>query len=80
MLIIGADGVRLGPAIASLATWAHADVVAIARLAIEALGRRTRETVNLCLIAESMPSASISTCGMRSYALCRPSVRPFTRI
>jgi IclR family transcriptional regulator, acetate operon repressor len=49
MVLIGADGVRLGPAIASLAASAHTDIVAIARPAIEALGRRTRETVNLCI-------------------------------
>jgi IclR family transcriptional regulator, acetate operon repressor len=49
MVLVGADGVRLGPAIASLAASAHTNIVVIARPAIEALGRRTRETVNLCI-------------------------------
>lgn len=40
-------GVKLGPAIVRLAASAHTDLIAIARPFIEALGRRTRETVDL---------------------------------
>ena len=49
LLVEGERGLRLGPAIARLATAAHTDMVAVARPHIEALGRRTRETVDLCL-------------------------------
>ena len=47
MVISGAGGVRLGPALLRLAASAHTDVAVIARPFIEALGRATRETVNL---------------------------------
>jgi DNA-binding IclR family transcriptional regulator len=47
LVISGAGGVRLGPALLRLATSAHTDVAVIARPFIEALGRATRETVNL---------------------------------
>lgn len=40
-------GVKLGPAIVRLAASAHTDLISIARPFIEALGRRTRETVDL---------------------------------
>ncbi|KND58740.1 Transcriptional regulator, IclR family [Candidatus Burkholderia verschuerenii] len=49
MVIAGTDGVRLGPAIARLVASAHTDFVGIARPFVEALGRRTRETVNVCV-------------------------------
>lgn len=42
-----AEGVTLGPALARLAAAAHTDIVALARPAVEALARRTRETVDL---------------------------------
>ena len=45
----GAGGVKLGPAIARLAASAHTDVVAVLRPHAEALGRRTRETVDVCV-------------------------------
>lgn len=45
----GAGGVKLGPAIARLAASAHTDVVAVLRPYAEALGRRTRETVDVCV-------------------------------
>ncbi|PLR31660.1 IclR family transcriptional regulator [Chimaeribacter californicus] len=45
----GSRGVSLGPAMARLAAAAHTDITALARPAIEALGRRTRETVDLCV-------------------------------
>ncbi|MDC0609790.1 IclR family transcriptional regulator [Vibrio sp.] len=41
------EGVRLGPALLALATAAHTDFVTVARPAIEALGRRTRETIDV---------------------------------
>ncbi|MDW8844442.1 IclR family transcriptional regulator [Erwinia sp. MMLR14_017] len=44
-----ATGVTLGPALARLAAAAHTDIVALARPAIEALARRTRETVDLAV-------------------------------
>jgi DNA-binding IclR family transcriptional regulator len=49
LLISDANGVRLGPTLVRLAASAHKDVVAIARPFIESLGRRTRETVDLCV-------------------------------
>ncbi|WP_414449255.1 IclR family transcriptional regulator [Burkholderia sp. 22PA0099] len=48
MVMSGADGVRLGPALARLAASAHTDLVAVARPHVEALSQRTRETVDLC--------------------------------
>lgn len=42
-------GVRLGQALVRLAASAHTDVVAAARPFVEALGRRLRETVDLCV-------------------------------
>lgn len=44
-----AAGVTLGPALARMAAAAHTDIVALARPAIEALARRTRETVDLAV-------------------------------
>jgi len=41
------QGVRLGPALTRLAASAHTDIVALSRPAMESLGRRTRETVDL---------------------------------
>ncbi|KHJ66499.1 IclR family transcriptional regulator [Pantoea rodasii] len=42
-------GVKLGPALARLAASAHTDIIALAQPAMETLGRRTRETVDLCV-------------------------------
>lgn len=42
-------GIGLGEAFATLAASAHRDVVGIARPFIESLGRRLRETVDLCV-------------------------------
>lgn len=49
LLITGSGGVQLGPALARLAASAHTDVITLARPAMETLGRRTRETVDLCV-------------------------------
>jgi DNA-binding IclR family transcriptional regulator len=49
MLLAGEDGFHIGPAIARYAAAAHADIRVIARPHIESLGRRTRETVDLCV-------------------------------
>ncbi|MBK0030963.1 IclR family transcriptional regulator [Erwinia sp. S43] len=49
LLISGSTGVRLGPALARLAASAHTDVIALAQPSMETLGRRTRETVDLCV-------------------------------
>jgi IclR family transcriptional regulator, acetate operon repressor len=49
LVISGTDGVRLGPALVRLAASAHTDIIGIARPFIEALGRTTRETVDLCV-------------------------------
>lgn len=47
-LVINAkEGVRLGPALLSLATAAHTDFVTAARPAVVALGRRTKETIDV---------------------------------
>ena len=48
-VITAEDGIRLGPALMRLAASAHTDIVAIARPFIETLGRKTRETVDLCV-------------------------------
>ncbi|WP_322046487.1 IclR family transcriptional regulator [Paraburkholderia sp. J67] len=45
----GSQGVRLGPALSRLAASAHTDLVALAKPFVEALGRRTRETVDVCV-------------------------------
>ncbi|MBB3122143.1 IclR family transcriptional regulator [Pseudoduganella violacea] len=45
----GKGGVKLGPAIVRLAASAHTDVVTVIRPYAEALGRRTRETVDVCV-------------------------------
>lgn len=58
LVVAGAGGVRLGPALVRLAASAHADVLAIARPSIELLGRRTRETVDLC-VYRGMHSISV---------------------
>ncbi|WP_204355869.1 IclR family transcriptional regulator [Marinobacter bohaiensis] len=47
LVITTTNGIRLGPALARLAAAAHVDVADIARPAMEVLGRRTRETVDL---------------------------------
>ncbi len=47
LLTNGIHGVQLGPALARLAASAHADIVTLSRSAMETLGRRTRETVDL---------------------------------
>lgn len=47
LVLSSAEGIRLGPALARLAAAAHVDVAEIARPFVEALGRRTRETVDL---------------------------------
>ncbi len=49
LLIAGSAGVRLGPALARLAASAHTDIIALAQSPMETLGRRTRETVDLCV-------------------------------
>ncbi len=49
LLIIGSGGVQLGPALARLAASAHTDVISLSRSAMETLGRRTRETIDLCV-------------------------------
>lgn len=41
------DGIKLGPALARMAAAAHTDFVTIARTSVEALGRKTRETVDV---------------------------------
>lgn len=43
------DGVRLGPALTRLAASAHTDVITLARPHMEAVGRHTRETVQLTM-------------------------------
>lgn len=47
LLMANGGEIRLGPALARLAAAAHTDVIALARPAMETLGRRTRETVDL---------------------------------
>lgn len=49
LVITDGSGVRLGPALVRLAASAHRDVIGISRPYIEALGRKTRETVDLCI-------------------------------
>jgi DNA-binding IclR family transcriptional regulator len=49
LVVSGEKGVKLGPALVRLAASAHTDVVAIARPFVERLGRRTRETVDVCV-------------------------------
>jgi IclR family acetate operon transcriptional repressor len=49
LAVSGAEGVRLGPSLVRLAASAQRDIAVIARPAIEALARRTRETVDLCV-------------------------------
>lgn len=49
MLMTGTTGVKLGPALARLAASAHTDIISQARTAMETLGRRSRETVDLCV-------------------------------
>lgn len=49
LAITGPSGVRLGSALMRLAATAHRDIVALARPSMEALSRRTRETVDLCV-------------------------------
>ncbi|MNY16536.1 HTH-type transcriptional regulator SrpS [compost metagenome] len=49
LVITDTNGVRLGPALVRLAASAHKDVIGISRPYIEALGRKTGETVDLCI-------------------------------
>lgn len=49
MLLQDSDGIKLGPALARLAASAHIDIIALAQSAMATLGRRTRETVDLCV-------------------------------
>lgn len=49
LLLQDNEGVKLGPALARLAASAHTDIIALAQPAMETLGRRTRETVDLCV-------------------------------
>jgi DNA-binding IclR family transcriptional regulator len=49
MLLQDSDGIKLGPALARLAASAHIDIIALAQPAMATLGRRTRETVDLCV-------------------------------
>jgi IclR family acetate operon transcriptional repressor len=44
------DGLRLGPALARLATSAHTDVITLSRASVEGLGRETRETVDVSVL------------------------------
>ncbi|WP_321867842.1 IclR family transcriptional regulator [Paraburkholderia tropica] len=53
LVTTGPSGVRLGPAIVRLAASAHTDVVAVAKPFAEALSRRTRETVDICVLREA---------------------------
>lgn len=46
----GSAGIRLGPALIRLAASAHTDVLAVAKPFADALCRRTRETVDICVI------------------------------
>ncbi|WP_322052155.1 IclR family transcriptional regulator [Paraburkholderia bannensis] len=46
----GSGGVRLGPALVRLAASAQTDVVAVAKPFADALSRRTRETVDICVL------------------------------
>ncbi|MBA1205108.1 hypothetical protein G7009_25680 [Pseudomonas capeferrum] len=48
-VISAQNGMRLGPAPMRLAASAPTDIVAIAQAFIEVLGRKTRETVVLCV-------------------------------
>lgn len=50
LVISGPGGFRLGPALARLATSAHTDVIALSRPAVEGLGRKTRETVDVSVL------------------------------
>ncbi|HBS6520940.1 TPA: IclR family transcriptional regulator [Klebsiella pneumoniae] len=59
MLVTGTTGVKLGPALARLAASAHTDIISLARPAMETLGRRSRETVDLCVYRGSH-SVSVS--------------------
>lgn len=49
MVVSGPNGIRLGPALVRMAASAHTDVLATIRSLIAALGRRTRETVDVCV-------------------------------
>lgn len=49
LLTMGSSGVKLGPALARLAASAHTDIISLSRPSMETLGRRTRETVDLCV-------------------------------
>jgi DNA-binding IclR family transcriptional regulator len=49
MVVSSPNGIRLGPALVRMAASAHTDVLATIRPSIEALGRRTRETVDICV-------------------------------
>ncbi len=49
LLLQDSDGIKLGPALARLAASAHTDIITLAQPAMATLGRRTRETVDLCV-------------------------------
>lgn len=49
LLLQDSDGIKLGPALARLAASAHTDIIALVQPAMATLGRRTRETVDLCV-------------------------------
>ncbi|ORM71913.1 IclR family transcriptional regulator [Pantoea rwandensis] len=49
LLLQGSEGIKLGPALARLAASAHTDIIALSQPAMETLGRRSRETVDLCV-------------------------------
>ncbi len=50
LVIAGADGVRLGPALIRMAGYAPTEVLSLARGPMEKLGRHTRETVDFCVL------------------------------
>ncbi|EJL88188.1 IclR family transcriptional regulator [Pantoea sp. BIGb0393] len=49
LLLQDSDGIKLGPALARLAASAHTDIITLSQPAMATLGRRTRETVDLCV-------------------------------
>lgn len=49
LLMANNGEIRLGPALARLASAAHTDIITLSRPAMETLGRRTRETVDLSI-------------------------------
>lgn len=49
LVVTTSTGIRLGPALVKMASFAHTDVITAARPFIELLSRRLRETVDLCV-------------------------------